>query len=334
MNTVILAQGLPVNETLSSYSDLAYRSAFGLYVLALVASLIYYAGFRVAKVTKSSRNLVGAGGPGLTESTSLTDTGDEDRESAGSVRWARIAQLFIIIAFLFQAAALILRGVATGRFPWGNMYEFILATTLLGVGAGLIFLRKPALQVAWPFVLVPVLILLFFGGTNLYSEASPVVPALQSYWLPIHVSIISLGSAILLISGVASIMYLIRVWQPQGQETGWSSGLSRPLPHADTLDRLAYRTAVIAFPIYSVGILLGAVWTEGAWGRFWGWDPKETASFVSWVLYAGYLHARATSGWGPKKAAWINLAGFAVLIFNLFFINIVVSGLHSYAGLN
>src|SRR5699024_12557928 len=89
-----------------------------------------------------------------------------------------------IIAFLFQAAALILRGVATGRFPWGNMYEFILATTLLGVGAGLIFLRKPALQVAWPSVLVPVLILLFFGGTNLYSEASPVVPALQSYWLP------------------------------------------------------------------------------------------------------------------------------------------------------
>ena len=141
-------------------------------------------------------------------------------------------------------------------------------------------------------------------------------------------------SLLFLISGVASIMYLIRVWQPQGQETGWSSGLSRPLPHADTLDRLAYRTAVIAFPIYSVGILLGAVWAEGAWGRFWGWDPKETASFVSWVLYAGYLHARATSGWGPKKAAWINLAGFAVLIFNLFFINIVVSGLHSYAGLN
>lgn len=334
MNTLILAQGLPVNETLSNYSDLAFRTAFGLYVLALLASMIYYAGFRVAKVADSTRELVGAGGPGLTESVSLTDTGDEDRASAGSTRWARIALLFIVIAWVFQAASLILRGVATSRFPWGNMYEFILAATLLGVGAGLIFLRKPAMAVAWPYVLVPVLALLFFGGTHLYSEAAPVVPALRSYWLPIHVSIISLGAGILLIAGVASIMYLIRVWQPQGEEKGWGAAIARPLPAADTLDRLAYRTTVIAFPIFGVGILLGAVWAESAWGRFWGWDPKETASFVSWVLYAGYLHARATSGWGPKKAAWINLAGFVVLIFNLFFINIVVSGLHSYAGLN
>ena len=334
MNTLILAQGLPVNETLSNYSDLAFRTAFGIYALALLASMIYYAGFRVAKVTESRRELAGSGGPGLTESVSLTDTGDEDRASAGSLRWARIAQLFVIIAWLFQAAALILRGVATSRFPWGNMYEFILATTLLGVAAGLVSLRKPAMAVAWPYVLVPVLALLFFGGTHLYSEAAPVVPALRSYWLPIHVSIISLGSGILLIAGVSSIMYLIRVWQPQGRESGWGAAIARPLPAADTLDRLAYRTTVIAFPIFGVGILLGAVWAESAWGRFWGWDPKETASFVSWVLYAGYLHARATSGWGPKKAAWINLAGFAVLIFNLFFINIVVSGLHSYAGLN
>lgn len=339
MNTLILAQGLPVNETLSNFSDLAFRTAFGLYVLALLTSMIYYAGFRVAKVSEQSRELVGAGGPGgvetgLTSSSSITDTGDEHRESAGSMRWARIAQLFIMIAWVFQAAALVLRGVATSRFPWGNMYEFILACTLLGVGAGLIFLRKPALQVAWPYVLVPVLALLFFGGTHLYSEAAPVVPALRSYWLPIHVSIISLGSGILLIAGVASVMYLIRVWQPQGAEHGWGARLARPLPSGDTLDRLAYRTTVIAFPIFGVGVLLGAVWAESAWGRFWGWDPKETASFVSWVLYAGYLHARATSGWGPKKAAWINLAGFGVLIFNLFFINIVVSGLHSYAGLN
>lgn len=329
MTTWTLAQGLPVNDTLSTFSDLAFRTAFGLYVLALLAAMIYYAGFRVAKVQQ--KELVGVG---LTESTSLTDTGDEDRASAGSLRWARIAQLFVMVAFAFQAAALVLRGVATSRFPWGNMYEFILATTLLAVGAGLVFLRKPALQVAWPFVLVPVLALLFFGGTHLYSEAAPVVPALRSYWLPIHVSIISLGSGIFLISGVASIMYLLRVWQPQGAEHGWGAGLARPLPSADTLDRLAYRTTVIAFPIFGVGVLLGAVWAESAWGRFWGWDPKETASFVSWVLYAGYLHARATSGWGAKKAAWINLAGFGVLIFNLFFINIVVSGLHSYAGLN
>src|SRR5699024_3585621 len=119
-----------------------------------------------------------------------------------------------------------------------------------------------------------------------------------------------------------------------GEEKGGAAGLARPLPKADTLDRLAYRTAVIAFPLFSVGIILGAVWAESAWGRLWGWDPKEPVSFISWGLYAVYLHARATPRRGPKRASWINIAGFVVLILNLFFINIVISGLHSYAGLN
>ena len=334
MITSTLAMGMPVDETLSTYSDLAFRTAFGIYALALLTSLIYYAGFRSPKV--AHRELVAAGGSGvgLTESTSLTDTGDEERASAGNVRWARIAHLFIMIGFVLSVASLVLRGLATDRFPLGNMYEFILATTILGVGAGLVFLRKPALQTAWPFVLLPVLVLMFFGGTNLYSEAAPVVPALRSYWLPIHVSIISLGSGILLIPGVVSIMYLIRVWQPQGQEHGWGARLARALPAAETLDRLAYRATVIGFPIFGVCIILGAVWAESAWGRFWGWDPKEPVSLISWGLYAAYLHARATAGWRNWKAAWINIAALATTIFNLFFINMVVSGLHSYAGLN
>lgn len=328
----IVAQGmgLPVDDTLADFSDMAYKTGFGLYVLALIASVIYYAGYRVAKT--SQRELAGAGGPGLTESTSITDTGDEDTMSTRGARWARLTLLFVGLGLVFHVASLVLRALAVGRFPWGNMYEFISVTCALAVAAALAFLRKPALQVAWPYVLVPVLALLFFGGTKLYAEAAPVVPALQSFWFPIHVSIISLGSGIFLVSGVASVLYLLRVWQPQGTERGWAAGIARPLPHADTLDRLSYRSAVIAFPIFSMGIILGAVWAETAWGRFWGWDPKETVSFISWVLYAVFLHARATSGWGPKKAAWFNIAGFLVLIFNLFFINIVVSGLHSYAG--
>ena len=324
----------PVNETLSTYSDLAFRTAFGIYVLAFIASLIYYAGFRVAKV--SEKELVAAGETGLTESTSLTETAaaDDARAASGNPRWARITQLFVVLGLAFAVAAWVLRGVATSRFPLGNMYEYILGTTILGVGAGLVFLRKPAMQAAWPYVLLPVLVLMFFGGTHIYSEAAPVVPALRSYWLPIHVSIIVLGSGILFIPGVVSIMYLIRVWQPQGQESGWGAWLARPLPSAETLDRLAYRVTVIGFPIFGVGIIMGAVWAESAWGRFWGWDPKETVSFITWVLYAVYLHARATTGWGAKRAAWINIAAFSVHVFNLFFINMVVSGLHSYAGLN
>ena len=106
------------------------------------------------------------------------------------------------------------------------------------------------------------------------------------------------------------------------------------MPSPDTLDRIAYRTAIVAFPVYTFAVLAGAMWAEAAWGRYWGWDPKETTAFITWIIYAGYLHARATAGWRGRRAAWIPLLGLAAILFNLFFVNMVVSGLHSYAGLN
>ena len=176
---------------------------------------------------------------------------------------------------------------------------------------------------------------MFLAGQVLYADAAPVVPALKSYWLPIHVTIVSIGSGIFMLSGIASMLFLLRMKQPEGQESSNLLGmLARRLPDARTLDRLAYRTTIVAFPLFGTGIILGAIWAESAWGRFWGWDPKETVSFIAWVIYAAYLHARATSGWRETKAAWINVAGFVAMLFNLFIINIVVSGLHSYAGLN
>ena len=337
MITSILAQDVPVNEGLSHISDLAYRTGFGLYAVALVFSLLYYGGYRMARVRtrERERELVTAcGGTVITESHSITDNGDEDVASDRGARWARLTVLFTFLAFVFHAASLVTRGIATGRAPWGNMYEYVSLTCAIGIAVALIALRRPAMRVAWPFVLVPVLIMLFLGATKLYAKAAPVVPALKSYWLVIHVSVVSTGCGILFVSSVASILYLLRVWQPKGEERGPFAGLTRPLPSADVLDRMAYRMAVIGFPVFGIGILLGAVWAETAWGRAWGWDPKETTSFVAWVLYAGYLHARATSGWGARRAAWINLAAFAVFVFNLFFINMVVSGLHSYAGLS
>ena len=126
----------------------------------------------------------------------------------------------------------------------------------------------------------------------------------------------------------------LRIWQPKGAERGFFGAVAKPLPSAKKLDALAYKSAIITLPVLGLGIVLGAIWAEASWGRFWGWDPKETASFISWVLYAAYLHARATAGWRDHKAAWINILALATMIFNLFFINLVVSGLHSYAGLN
>ena len=161
-----------------------------------------------------------------------------------------------------------------------------------------------------------------------------VVPALQSNWLPIHVTTISLGASIGIVSGIASLLYLLRVWQAPGQEKGIFGALAKPLPSAKKLDSLAYKSAIITLPVFGLGVILGAIWAESSWGRFWGWDPKETVAFVTWIIYAAYLHARATAGWKVWGTAFINILALATMIFNLFFINMVVSGLHSYAGLN
>ena len=119
----------------------------------------------------------------------------------------------------------------------------------------------------------------------------------------------------------------------QSLQPGQPSGNALPLPDAQTLDRIAYRTTIFAFPVFGFGVIFGAIWAEGAWGRYWGWDPKETVSFIAWIVYAAYLHARSTAGWRDYKAAWINVAGFVAMIFNLFFVNLVTVGLHSYAGI-
>ena len=228
---------------------------------------------------------------------------------------------------------IVLRGLATARVPWGNMYEFINLTCLSGLVAAAIVLRRAQYRTLWVFVLVPVLILLTVSGRWLYTNAAPVMPALQSYWLPIHVSVVSLGSGVFLVAGVASILFLVkmsRLGAPDAE--GTVARIVQRLPDAQTLDRIAYRTTIFAFPVFGFGVIFGAIWAEEAWGRYWGWDPKETVSFIAWVIYAAYLHARSTAGWRDKKAAWINVAGFVAMVFNLFFINLVTVGLHSYAG--
>ena len=246
---------------------------------------------------------------------------------------AGLALVYAGIALLL--VCIVLRGLATARVPWGNMYEFINLTCFSGLVAAAIVLRRPQYRALWVFVLVPVLILLTVSGRWLYTNAAPVMPALQSYWLPIHVSVVSLGSGVFLVAGVASILFLVKMSRarcPRRRSEGAAARIVARLPDAQTLDRIAYRTTIFAFPVFGFGVIFGAIWAEEAWGRYWGWDPKETVSFIAWVIYAAYLHARSTAGWRDKKAAWINVAGFVAMVFNLFFINLVTVGLHSYAG--
>ncbi|MFI1464630.1 c-type cytochrome biogenesis protein CcsB [Nocardia carnea] len=321
---------MSIDDTLARYSDLAYETATVVYALVLLLLIVQYASARARQV--SERELVPAGG--VAAGSDTPGKISEEPRTPLSERLGNIAFAVLFVAAGLQIASIVLRGFATGRFPLGNMYEFVSMATAAAVVVGLVFMRDPRYRGIWAFLLVPVLILMFLAGTVLYSDAAPVVPALRSFWLPLHVTIVSIGSGVFLVSGIASLLFLYRLRQPEGEESGNMLGaVARRLPDARTLDRLAYRTTIIGFPLFGAGVILGAIWAEAAWGRFWGWDPKETCSFIAWVLYAAYLHARATSGWRDTKAAWINVAGFVAMLFNLFIINLVVSGLHSYSGL-
>ena len=323
MNTV------HVNIGLARYSDWAFTSAVVALVIALLllAVELAYAGGR--RVDRRERVLAGSvaadsASPGIVEDVPARPF-DERVGRAG------MAVVYLGIGLLL--ACIVLRGLATLRPPWGNMYEFINLTCMCGLIAGAFVLRRPQYRPLWVFLLVPVLILLTVSGRWLYTNAAPVMPALQSYWLPIHVSVVSLGSGVFMVAGISSILFLLRtsrLGEPDAR--GRFAQLVQRLPDAQTLDRIAYRTTIFAFPVFGFGVIFGAIWAEEAWGRYWGWDPKETVSFVAWVIYASYLHARSTAGWRDRKAAWINVAGFVAMVFNLFFVNLVTVGLHSYAG--
>jgi cytochrome c-type biogenesis protein CcsB len=241
-----------------------------------------------------------------------------------------MAVALTVLGALVHLVSIVLRGLATHRWPLGNMYEFMSFVCLIAMGAWLVMLRRFEIRRIGAFVLVPVVLLMFLGGTVLYTQAEPVQPALQSYWLVIHVTVISAASGILLVPGVASLMYLLR--GAHDRDPARFARLGPKLPSVDMLDRLAYRMTIFGFPLFTFGVICGAIWAESAWGRYWGWDPKETTAFIAWVVYAGYLHARATAGWRGGRAAVINIVGLVVMIFNLFFVNLVITGLHSYAG--
>jgi cytochrome c-type biogenesis protein CcsB len=213
------------------------------------------------------------------------------------------------------------------------MYEFVLAVCLAGAACWVAVLAtRPALRHLGLFVTLVQVALLGVAGMNLYTEAGPLVPALNSYWLKIHVSSAAISSGILLFGFVTASLTLVRA----GHEAGkirFPYPLGERLPAAATLERLTFRVHALAFPIWTFAIIGGAIWAEAAWGRYWGWDPKETWSFISWVVYAGYLHARATPSVSRRFATWLAVAGWITMMINLYGVNLVISGLHSYAGI-
>ena len=241
------------------------------------------------------------------------------------------------LAVAAHLTAVVTRGLAVHRAPWGNMYEFVTALTCV---AAIFFLFVMIRYRAWAlgvFVMGAVVIALGLAETIIYTAAGQLVPALQSYWLSIHVTAMTLATGIFFVAAVLGVVYLAADRYARRISAGLAApgnGIMRRLPSTEQLDRLTYRTIVFGFPVWTFGVIAGAIWADQAWGRYWGWDPVETWAFITWVLYAAFLHARATAGWRGRRAHYIQLLGFASLMFNILVVQVFITGLHSYAGVS
>ncbi|MGL4173076.1 MAG: c-type cytochrome biogenesis protein CcsB [Actinomycetota bacterium] len=249
-------------------------------------------------------------------------------------RAAAIGTALTVVAALLHVGSVVTRGVAVERPPWSNMFEFSTAGAWVVTAVFLAAFRWRDVRYLGAFVIGPVLLTLGLAVAVLYTEAGQVVPALRSVWLAIHVSVAFIASALFVIAFSLTVLYLVQQRRQERRDAGEvvEPSFMDSLPSATELDTASYRLHAIGFPLWTFTVIAGAIWAEQAWGRYWGWDPKEVWSFVIWVVYAGYLHARATRGWQGRKAAWLAMVGFGCLLFNFLVVNIVFVGWHSYAG--
>ncbi|WP_433436757.1 c-type cytochrome biogenesis protein CcsB [Nonomuraea sp. CA-141351] len=320
-------------EQLAGLSDLFVVAAVLLYVFAMVAFAIELALGKgqpdkaaVAERSEAKRPVAvgaGAGGSDGAVGTLPVDGTDEAETPAakglGAVRAGKVALALAWLGWAAHLAAIATRGLSVGRWPWGNMYEFVIAICFAAVTAFLGSQLRYNVRFLGAFVMVAAALGLGLAVKFFYTAAGPVVPALNSYWIAIHVTAAIIASGLFTMAGVSGILYLVR-----------GDGVSR-LPTRADLERVAHRAIVLAFPVWTFAVIAGALWADRAWGRYWGWDPKEVWSFITWVAYAAYLHSKVTAGWRGRAATIVQLVAFGCLMFNLIGVNIFISGLHSYA---
>jgi len=293
-------------------------------MLALAAEQATRRARRTVTAVRDARVVEGVGGPAV---TLPAETVTVERPS----RAGRLGLVLALVGWTVQLASITIRGFAADRVPWGNMYEFSSCVAWVAVTTYLVLVARRRVERALGvFILLPVVLYLGLAATQLYTEAGPLVPALNSYWIKIHVAAAIVASGAFLLSGVVAVLYLLRS-RYDARLAARKTSAATVLPSAAVLDRVSYAVIAFAFPIWTFSIIAGAIWAEAAWGRYWGWDPKETWSFITWVLYAGYLHARATAGWKGRKAAWVAVAAAIALVVDYYVVNIFVVGLHSYA---
>jgi cytochrome c-type biogenesis protein CcsB len=331
--------------TYEYYSSLALVSSVVVYALAMFAHAAEWAAARRLGVAKpAARELVDvAAADGRPEPSQMRpersdQQGPDPVSNAGSSpassrrveQFGRIGVALTVIGFLLSVAGVVMRALAADRAPWGNMFEFTITAMVFVVGVYLILVWSAGLR----WLGLPVTLLAAVGNglavTVFYVAVAPLVPALHSVWFLIHIVAAAISGAAFNVGGVMSICYLIK---KRAEERGTVRGYLERLPDSRKIDLIAYRFLAFAFPLWTFTVVAGAIWAEYAWGRYWGWDPKETWALVTWVIYACYLHARSTAGWRGTRAAVIAIIGLASFWFNFIGINLLVSGLHSYAGI-
>ena len=355
--------------TLDSVSVLLVWTAIAIYALAFVAYAVDLArrGARAADAQDAvtrERELVSVAATGqpakappiaLPRPDANTRLRDQERvaEAAFDARlserpplvWARIGTSLTVLGLLFHVAGDVTRGIAAGRVPWANMYEFALTGTMLIVAVYLVSLIRYDLRFLG--ALITGLVVLLLGGAALafYVEITPLMDPLKSVWLVIHVFVASLATALFALAFGLSVVQLMQARRERktaaladaSAETVVSAKTGprflRTLPGSDALESIAYRFAIIGFIFWTFTLIAGSIWANDSWGRYWGFDTKEVWTFVIWVLYAGYIHARATRGWRGARSAWLSIIGFSAVLFNFTIVNMFFKGLHAYSGL-
>jgi cytochrome c-type biogenesis protein CcsB len=327
-----------VTETLASYSLVAIYSAMAVYLFAFIAFTLDLAKRSaetpvVVSAAPAVRvgQLSSAGGATATlERPPVTPVGPAVPQRP-SGRFERVAYALTILGWLLHVAGTVLRGVAAHRVPWANMFEFSLTASAIIVGVFIVVQVWQNLRFLGAYITGFALIVLGFGTVGFYVNVVPLPPALQSYWLVIHVFVATLGTAFFAIGAGLSLVQLVQTRREANKFAGLK--FLDTLPDAVKLENLAYRVIVVGFVFWTFTLMAGAIWAEHAWGRYWGWDTKEVWTFIIWTIFAGYIHARATRGWRGSRSAWLAIIGFSAVMFNFTIVNLFFKGLHAYSGL-
>ncbi|MBD8011386.1 c-type cytochrome biogenesis protein CcsB [Microbacterium sp. Re1] len=279
----------------------------------------------------------GAGSPA--SGTAAGGAARSGKAKSGTPRYifARIGTALAILGWLFHLTSTLTRGFAAGRVPWANLYEFAMVGTLLIMAVYLVVLTRIDLRYLGTFISGLVVVLLGAAAANFYVAVTPLVDPLKSVWLVIHVFVASLSTALFALAFALSVMQLMQSRRERriaGGVENAGPGFLRTLPNTVRLENMAYHFTVVGFIFWTFTLIAGSIWAQDAWGRYWGFDVKETWTFIIWVLYAGYIHARATRGWRGNPSAWLSITGFTAVIFNFAIVNVFFKGLHAYSGLS